>query len=241
MIKPNFPNEDLKKDSQVMSFYQCFENPSIFESDLCQKCGGKCCKRNGCAYAIEDFDVITKKSIMQKLEQEASIRATFEIDNYGASPVLFLESRGKDKGPVNLFSLPTSCALLTNQGCPYKIGDRPTGGILLLPKEDENHELCCEIHEHAQAILLKGWLKYQKLLNKLVKYYTGNTVDKQLALDITKVVQTLGKKLESDLALTEQEKTCLEPLPFFHEPYLDDCLEKEARRLSLCLKYLNKR
>ena len=34
---------------------------------------------------------------MQKLEQEASIRATFEIDNYGVSPVLFLESRERIK------------------------------------------------------------------------------------------------------------------------------------------------
>mgnify|MGYP001863978402 CR=1 FL=1 len=237
MIKPDFPNEDLKKDAQVMAFYHHFEDPTLFESDLCRKCGGKCCKRNGCAYAIEDFAEITKKGIMQKLEHEASIRATFEISNYGATPVLFLESRGKGKGPVNLFSLPTSCALLTDQGCLYKIEDRPTGGILLLPKEDEKHELCCEIDEHAQAILLKGWLKYQKLLNKLVKYYTGNTVDKQLSLDILAVIQVIGKKLESNLSLTEQEKTCIEPLPYFREPLLDDCLANDARRLKLCLKY----
>ena len=77
MIKPNFPNEDLKKDSQVMSFYQCFENPSIFESDLCQKCGGKCCKRNGCAFAIEDFDVITKKKYYAKIRTRSVYSCDF--------------------------------------------------------------------------------------------------------------------------------------------------------------------
>lgn len=159
-----------------------FEN-----KDLCKKCGGKCCKKSGCDYFVSDFDVINKSNLVKLLDTgNVSIVAalSFKTLRNGekiVEPVLYLRARNIDRGVVDLFSLKKTCSMLTDKGCTYTLENRPGGGVNLIPSEDGCRPLKNPLEE------IKKWLPYQALLSRLVKRYTGKSVEENLREDIKMV------------------------------------------------------
>lgn len=151
--------------------------------ELCAKCGGICCKKCGCDYYVEDFDSF-EIDYLQKviLENNISIVACTEFRRLATGkliiiPLLYLRARNVDRGPVDLISLKKQCSLLTDLGCSYPKEKRPAGGLNLIPKENGCENLRNPVE------MIKEWIKYQKVLQRLVKRITGKSVDMVLRED----------------------------------------------------------
>ena len=79
--------------------------------------------------------------------------------------------------------------MLTKDGCPYSLEERPKGGVNLIPYIDG-----CFPYEDPLKIV-KGFEKYQSILSKMVKRLTGKTVEQKLIEDIENYMK-IPKKSE---------------------------------------------
>lgn len=152
--------------------------------DICRECGGMCCKKCGCDYAPSDFDDLSYKALLSVLsEGKISIVATLNFMRLGngkliSTPILYLRARNVDRDVVDLLSMKTKCSQLTDTGCSYSYEDRPRGGVNLTPSNDGP---CRPMDSPIDMIL--SWVPYQKSLRKIVKNYTGMTVEQKLKKD----------------------------------------------------------
>lgn len=234
MLRENFPSEKYKQNQEVMKFYHQFKDPKIFQSYQCQKCQGEgCCKVIGCMYYPEDFKEVTWDTIKPVLEDgRASVSARFELDNNGLlRPILYIRSRGIEKGAIDLYSHATPCALLTDDGCPYKINERPLGGVLLLPKQKKNGE--CKNCVQAQNICAEEWKKYQSVLKKAVTYFSNHSLDKEVKEEVKNVVHTLYQKIVLDEPFDEEDVILVEPMIYFPDEYFGFCPPEEQMTLKI--------
>lgn len=71
--------------------------------------------------------------------------------------------------------------MLTSTGCSYNLEQRPGGGVNLIPSKNG----CKPLNNPSDE--LKKWYPYQSLLAKIVKRYTGKTVDIVLKRDVEQV------------------------------------------------------
>lgn len=155
------------------------------DKGICSSCGGMCCKNSGCNYLPKDFDNMSFEYLKGKLEgQEISITSTFDFfcnskkEVISVNPILHLRVKNIGKGIVDLFSKKTTCSVLTETGCPYTLEKRPSGGVYLVPKKDG----CINVYPEKKQ--LEDWSRHQKVLQKLVRYYTGCSVDDQVKREI---------------------------------------------------------
>lgn len=165
---------------------QRYENKSI-----CSSCGGVCCKKSGCDYYVSDFPSITKGEILKALETgNISIVAGIDIQKINnklvASPILYLRARNKDRDIIDLFSMKRECSMLTETGCSYDLEHRPAGGANLIPKKSVLGIYECKPSvNHLEE--LEKWLPYQRLLGRIVKRYTGKSVNEVFREDVERV------------------------------------------------------
>lgn len=78
--------------------------------DVCKKCGGKCCKKCGCDYYIEDFENFKINYLEKRLRDGnmsivASIIFSVVKGKCVAKPFLYLRARNKGRDIVDLLSL----------------------------------------------------------------------------------------------------------------------------------------
>lgn len=160
--------------------------------ELCEKCGGVCCKKSGCDTASSDFEKRNFDYLMKKLnEGKFSITAAFnpvqakngEMVN---KPILYLRARNNGRGVVDLFSFRTGCSLLTSAGCSFDSEHRPAGGKNLIPGENS----ICRPERDPREIILT-WRNYQDVLRKLVIHYTGLTPEEQYKVDVYDVFKKI--------------------------------------------------
>lgn len=161
---------------------------------ICKKCKGKCCKKSGCDYYINDFESLKIDYLENKLKSgEISIVACLNFQTLPNGqktfePILYLRARNINRSVVDLISMKTTCSLLTETGCSYTFENRPSGGKNLIPKE--NNE--CYPKEN-QLEKIKEWLPYQKILSRLVKRITKMSVREVIERDIIELVYNYMK------------------------------------------------
>lgn len=152
----------------------------------CKSCGGDCCKKSGCDYIPSDLSSLHKEQLYRVLcEGKISIVSALLFDRLKdgkliISPFLYLRARNQNRPIVDLVSLKTPCSQLGENGCKYDFEHRPSGGTNLIPTA--NHMDC---HPNIEpTLLMKDWWRYQRVLEKLVKRFTGVSVDVKLKEDI---------------------------------------------------------
>lgn len=156
----------------------------IENKDICRECGGYCCKKSGCDYFVNDFENMNINYLNSILQQgRVSIVAALDFkrlpnDKLVGIPVLYLRARNIDRGEVDLLSFKTTCASLEKDGCHYDLEHRPSGGASLIPLQ--NHRCYSKVDRLAE---LRKWIPYQNILQRLVKRYTGMSVDSKLRSD----------------------------------------------------------
>ncbi len=176
-------------------------------NEYCSNCGGKCCKKSGCDYFVEDFEVINKASLMQLLDSgNVSIVATLDFRLLADStlvcrPFLYLRVRNVERDVVDLFSFKRQCSMLSDTGCLYSPDKRPSGGLNLIPNEDNTK---CRPERDIVTEIAK-WEPYQNILGKLVKRYTGMSVDERFRQDVEQVFVDIFNKNFEGVAEVEIE------------------------------------
>lgn len=197
--------------------------------ELCSKCGGRCCKKSGCDYFVSDFKSIDKNTMLKVLGTgNVSIVAAFEINVAAngktiAIPTLYLRARNEGKGIIDLYSMKKRCSLLTSTGCPYNLEERPGGGVNLIPGEKECTNVVSFLDE------LKKWHPYQGLLAKLVKRYTGKSVDAVLRENVEEVFyEVLCEKFDGVDRLEVAD--ILSGLPHLVECFPDEYVRAKNRK-----------
>lgn len=166
---------------------------------ICHTCGGMCCKKSGCDYWVNDFQDLSYKGILKILSSgNVSVVAMIDFMNiHGAlvaEPFLYLRARNSDKDVIDLVSYKTRCSLLTSTGCLLPYEERPSGGKNLKPSREEDGP-CLPILNPMEQLL--EWKKYQPVLRKVVKNYTGMSVENKIRQD----VEALFKDAASDKLL----------------------------------------
>jgi len=157
----------------------------IENKSICAKCGGFCCKKSGCDYFVSDFDNLKLDYLIELLNTgNVSVVASLDFQRLSTgklvcSQVLSLRARNINRDVIDLLSFKTTCSKLTETGCSYDLSERPSGGATLIPGED----MTC--HSDIDRIVeLKKWIPYQKVLERLVKRFTGMSVHAKLKEDV---------------------------------------------------------
>jgi len=155
--------------------------------DICRECGGMCCIKCGCDYGVGDFIDRTYNSLLESLSMgDKSIVAMIDFKAIGngklvAEPVLYIRARNINRDIVDLVSMKTRCSQLGDNGCKYDYDSRPLGGRNLSPSRPENGPCRPVI---SPMYILDGWIPYQKQLRKIVKHYTGMSVERKIREDV---------------------------------------------------------
>ncbi len=160
--------------------------------DICKKCGGFCCKKSGCDYLPRDFSDLSFNGLYQKLQEgNISIVASLGFEKLPngkliANPFLYLRARNKNREIIDLFSMKTTCSMLTEGGCSYSHNERPFMGKNLVPASEQK---CFPLEDPNK--LMDDWMSYQKVLSKIVKRMTGMTVEEKLSEDVEQLFMDL--------------------------------------------------
>lgn len=155
--------------------------------DICRECGGMCCIKCGCDYAVSDFKNKSYNGLLEELSVgDKSIVAMIDFKTlnnckFVPVPMLYIRARNTNRDIIDLVSMKTMCSLLMPDGCSHDYEHRPFGGKNLKPvKECEGP--CVPVVN--PMTILKGWIPYQQQLAKIVKRYTGKSVNEKISEDV---------------------------------------------------------
>lgn len=155
--------------------------------DICSECGGVCCIKCGCDYAVSDFNDKTYNAFLEALSVgNKSIVAmiNFKTLNNGrfvAEPMLYIRVRNENRDIIDLVSMKTRCSMLGDTGCKYDYEHRPFGGKNLKPVRSSEGKCRPMV---SPLLMIEEWIPYQKQLGKIVKRYTGKSVDEKIREDV---------------------------------------------------------
>lgn len=204
--------------------------------EICAKCGGKCCKKSGCDYFVSDFDEINKNKLLEILATgNVSITSALRFKMLPSGqkyivPFLYLRARNKGRDIIDLFSLKRECIMLTPTGCSYSFENRPSGGANLIPSKNGS----CRPYKDPYEEMAK-WTPYQSILSKLVKRYTGKSVDIVLKENIEQVCfDVLTKNFDGVSSLEVEDITsCINELAEVYPDCYKNALEKARKVMVL--------
>lgn len=194
-------------------------------TEVCKNCGGRCCKKSGCDYWPSDLPDKTYKGILKFLENgKVSIVAMMNFKRINGKlcnfPFLYLRERNTGRDIVDLLSMKTPCSNLTEHGCSYTYEERPSGGKNLTPSKDG---LCYPKEDNLQKVL--EWSPYQKQLEKIVKRYTGLSIDKKIKEDVVTLLTDIKEenfKNVSELEIIDVKRML---------PMLIECYKEQAEQV----------
>lgn len=194
-------------------------------TEVCKNCGGRCCKKSGCDYWPSDLSDKTYKGILKFLENgKVSIVAMMNFKRINGKlcnfPFLYLRERNTGRDVVDLLSMKTPCSNLTEHGCSYTYEERPSGGKNLTPSKDG---LCYPKEDNLQKVL--EWSPYQKQLEKIVKRYTGLSIDNKIKEDVVTLLTDIKEenfKNVSELEIIDVERML---------PMLIECYKEQAEQV----------
>lgn len=165
----------------------------LINPEICSECGGKCCKKSGCSYSPYDFESQSFNYLHQHLENgTSSITCTFEMweNPYRITPVLSIRKRNIDRPIIDLISEKNTCVLLTETGCPLPAEQRPKAGLSLIPSSTGT----CRSY-YTNEMQLKEWLEHQKVLERLVKRYSGVSSETVINQQVEIATEYMTRKL----------------------------------------------
>ena len=132
------------------------KNKEFFCHELCKKCRGECCKTSGCALNADiNFErVLTRKMILDILNT-----GLIKISKDKYTEILYLSIRNKNDEEYG------ECMLLSDSGCMFDDNLRPMGGVMLIPKYDENKKkYMCHNDLEKENLLIESWSTYQEYI-----------------------------------------------------------------------------
>lgn len=170
--------------------------------EMCKKCGGACCKQNGCVYKPTDFKSMDFSYLKQELEK-GKISVSGQATNIGGDAwtyIPYLRARNKNAGIVELVPTGGPCINLTDTGCSLIEEKRPTYGLLVKPTKIGGP--CEKVNSDDAA---NNWLNYSEVLERLVKYYTNKEFIDFLVDEMSRKIVEIKKKMNNKIKLSSME------------------------------------
>lgn len=201
----------------------------VEDKSICAKCGGYCCKKCGCDYFVSDFESMKIDYLINVLnEGRTSIVAFLNFRRLQngilvCEPLLALRARNINRDVIDLLSFKTTCASLEENGCYFDLEHRPSGGSSLIPGEN----MTC--HNSVDKLTeLKKWQPYQKVLERIVKRFTGMSVHAKLKEDVENLFyDILMKNFDG---VSEAELYDVQGmLPLLKEIYIEEMVKAGVR------------
>ncbi len=164
-LYPNLSMRRIVKD---------YSNPENVNSKLCSDCKGECCKRCGCHFSPEDFAEISFEFLKKEIQKGyISIDYFSKVTTCMDTGAYIIRIRNQASPIVDLDQRIRPCILLTERGCKLDYKHRPSGGKLLKPKVEgrgkKKRRTCYSTYNITACC--QEWMPYQKLLQRLVKYF----------------------------------------------------------------------
>jgi len=142
---------------------------NYLNKNICKRCGGICCKKMPGACLPDDFG----EPLLENLTQ-AFRSGFYAVDWWEGDPTgkdmfaygYFVRPKVKGENKIYSPSWGGECIFLKTTGCELKPEDRPANCRLLEPKEDENGELKCELHEINKKLVAIAWIPFHNIIHE---------------------------------------------------------------------------
>lgn len=160
----------LNENNGAKYYKKDYDNPQNQNAELCAKCGGHCCKRCGCFFSPDDFAVLNYEALEREIEKGYITIEKVDLSEIYEEGFAYVVRARNTNGPIieNRLVRPGGpCMMLTEHGCALDYEHRPTGGRLLIPRENGN---CYAKYSTEHAI--REWLNYQPLLEELARHFS---------------------------------------------------------------------
>jgi len=148
--------------------------PQYIRHDICNICGGQCCKTQSCTVFPFDITPFSSERIIHLIDQGIlSIDAYFKPQK----AISILKVREIEHGIFSFLLPHASCSLLSDNGCILSDESRPFGALELIPSL-EQYPYCTNflLMEEFDAIWEKQ--NVQDIMNKVIAYYSnGQTIE----------------------------------------------------------------
>ena len=169
--------------------------------EMCKKCQGACCKQNGCVYKTTDFKRLDFDSLKDELEKgKISISGQpVPLTKNAWTYLPYLRARNKNADIIDLITTGGPCINLTETGCILSEEERPSYGLLAKPTKIGGP---CRGFDSNDAI---EWLNYNKVLERLIKYYANEEMINIIVDEISKQLIESKKKSQNNISLSMME------------------------------------
>lgn len=159
--------------------------------EMCKKCGGVCCKENGCIYLPQDFNNLDFESLKKVLDEGNVSISGQPIQFYGNAWtfLLYLRARNQNADIVDLITSGGPCKLLTSTGCSLGENDRPSLGLAIKPVTVGGP--CSKTFSQDQVV--DAWMDHSEVLSNLVQYYTKKDVISVIVEQMTNQIDRINK------------------------------------------------
>lgn len=170
--------------------------------EMCKKCGGACCKQNGCVYLPKDFKSFEPSEIIKELDKGKISISGQPVNFYNNkwTYIPYLRARNKGAEIVDLITYGGPCINLTDSGCDLSEDKRPSCGLLVKPTKIGGP--CKRMKEDVGM----QWLEYSEVLESLIKFYTNKNMIDVIASQISEKIVEIKKKENNNIPLSEMEK-----------------------------------
>jgi len=133
--------------------------------ELCQKCGGACCKRHPCQVFPCDLKVVNVYEVLNLL------KSGYCFDYWeGKTKIYWIQPKvkGNDDLIQPLWSNGGSCIFLIDGiGCILTFEERPSQGKALVPSK-----VTCKLNgNYTKEDCKNAWIPYQDILKQAMEYH----------------------------------------------------------------------
>ena len=186
-----------------------FSQSSHVNCSVCRKCGGTCCKRSGCGLMTCDVPVMSVSGIRRMLDT-GKYSITFFCADFGDGiiiPIPIMNAREIDSQRVNNSIIRKPCALHKENGCMLSDTERPTMGLLYIPKSDGHCKMLVD-----QMETLQDWYPHAHMMEEVVRQETGKSSQELFYSGCIEAAMEIRQKLDLGKELTESELDALQVL-----------------------------
>lgn len=185
-----------------------FSQSSHINCEICSECGGNCCKRGGCGLMTCDVPELSVRGIRKMLDT-GKYSITFFAANMDGEiiPVPIMNAREIGSERVDYSIIRKPCAQQNEEGCSFSDDERPTLGLLYIPKTNRDCKLLVSEME-----LLGDWYPHKEIMEEVILEETGKSSKELFYKGCIEAAMEIRSKLDVKKELTESEMCALEVL-----------------------------
>lgn len=185
-----------------------FSQNSHINCSVCSACGGACCKRGGCGLMTCDVPDMSVRGIERLLHTgKFSIAFACAFSDGIPIPIPIMTAREIGCGKINESIIRKPCALQGEKGCLLSEEERPTQGLLFIPKANGD----CKNLVGAMEVFA-DWAPYKEILETVIEKETGKTLNELFYKGCIEAAMQIRQKLDTRTELTDSEADVVELL-----------------------------